>query len=180
MKKLIVVAALLSACVHAEDEVPITLNTLKVDISEVALVDIVRPVNGITSSGQPDQSALSVFKDSGYAAVIDLRGKNENRGLDEQAAVEDLEMRYVSFPITGREAINFDNARRLNQLIQEQEGPVLVHCGSGNRVGALLALIESLDGADDEMAVRAGKAGGLTGLEDLVRERLQKKTNAIP
>lgn len=59
-------------------------------------------------------------------------------------------------------------------MIDQQDGPVLIHCGSGNRVGAMLALIESLDGADDEQAIAAGKEGGLTRLEDVVRARLQE------
>jgi len=60
----------------------------------------------------------------------------------------------------------------LDELIAAANGPVLIHCGSGNRVGALLALRESLAGADDEAAIEYGKEGGLTGLEDRVRDVL--------
>ena len=112
------------------------LTSLKVDVSQVASVGSVQPVNGVTSAGQPDAEALRVFRDSGYAAVIDLRGESENRGLDEKAVVEDLGMNYVAFPLVGRSEINFDNAGRLRELIDGQDGPVLIHCGSGNRVGS--------------------------------------------
>ena len=150
------------------------LTSLKVDVSEVVTVGAVEPVNGITSSGQPGEEALRVFRDSGYTAIIDLRGESENRGLNEQAVVEELGMSYVPFPIEGRDAISFDAAERLNGLIEAQDGPVLIHCGSGNRVGAMLALIESLKGADDEAAIAIGKEGGLTRLEGVVRERLSE------
>ena len=127
---------------------------------------------GISAAGQPDQAALAVFADRGYAAVIDLRAEHEPRGLDEKTAVEDLGMDYVLMPIVDTAAINFENARRLDELLGKYDEPVLIHCGSSNRVGALLALRESLNGADDASALQAGKDGGLTGLEMRVIEVL--------
>ncbi len=129
------------------------------------------PANEITSAGQPDAAAFKAFADSGYAAVVDLRTDGEERGLDERAVVEGLGMDYLSLPI-GRDGISFDNARALDELLQAYDKPVLVHCASGNRVGALLALRASLKGADDEAAMVVGKQGGLTGLEPQVRELL--------
>ncbi|MDH3748091.1 MAG: sulfur transferase domain-containing protein [Gammaproteobacteria bacterium] len=176
MKIRLLVVFLLGSCAIAGEPEAEPLTSLKVDIAEVAAAGDVLPVDGITSSGQPDADALKVFRDSGYAAVIDLRGDAENRGLDERAVVEKLGMQYVPFPVVGRDAINFDTAKQLDQLIQDQHGPVLIHCGSGNRVGAMLALIKSLDGADDEQAILIGKEGGLTRLEPVVRERLRDKS----
>jgi protein tyrosine phosphatase (PTP) superfamily phosphohydrolase (DUF442 family) len=115
-----------------------------------------------------------VFAKSGYVAVIDLRTAGESRGLDESTVVEDLDMDYVSLPI-GPDGISFENARTLDELIKGYEDPVLVHCGSSNRVGALLALRASLDGADDEAALAAGREGGLTRLEPTVLEVLKTK-----
>ena len=169
---------LISAGVAAHDDEPAVVDSLLVDTAEVVAAGEVRPVDGITSSGQPGEPALKVFADSGYSAVIDLRGPSESRGLDEAAVVEGLGMSYVPFPISGADAINFDNAAKLKTLIELQDGPVLVHCGSGNRVGALLALAEALDGADAEQAIAAGKAGGLTRLEPVVRERLAERESS--
>ncbi len=150
------------------------VSSLKVDIEDVVEAGAVEAVDGVTSAGQPDGEALQVFSDSGYEAVIDLRGGGEDRGIDERAAVEALGMDYVPLPIPGREDINFENAARLDALIEQYDGPVLVHCGSGNRVGALLALRESLNGASDEEALELGREGGLTRLEGLVQERLDE------
>ena len=80
-------------------------------------------------------------------------------------------MEYVLFPIGGN-GITFDNARKLDELIEAAEGPVLVHCASANRVGALLALRKSLEGADDETALEYGRQGGMTRLEGRVKEAL--------
>jgi uncharacterized protein (TIGR01244 family) len=145
-----------------------------VDLGEVMQSGEVQPVNNITSAGQPDEAALQVFADSGYVAVIDIRGPDENRGIDEVAAVNALDMQYIAFPIAGAAAISYENAEQLDQLLSEIDGPVLVHCGSGNRVGALLALRESLAGADDEQALEYGRSAGLTGLEPVVKKRLEE------
>ena len=57
-------------------------------------------------------------------------------------------------------------------MLESYDGPVLIHCASSNRVGALLALRESLRGASDEEALEFGKQAGMTRLEPLVKERL--------
>jgi hypothetical protein len=50
---------------------------------------------------------------------------------------------------------------------------VLFHCGSGNRIGAVLALQAAwLDGVAAEDALDYGRANGLTSLEPTTRELL--------
>ncbi len=150
-------------------------DNLKVDLQTVVASGEVHPVDGISAAGQPDYIALAVFADRGYAAVIDLRAEHEPRGLDEQVVVEGLGMDYVLMPIVDTAAINFENARRLDELLGKYDEPVLIHCGSSNRVGALLALRESLNGADDDSALQVGRDGGLKGLERRVIEVLGEK-----
>ena len=174
VKKILVVAGLMLSIWARAGDAPVS-SGLHVDPDNVVKEGAVLPVDGITSSGQPDKAALRVFSENGYAVVIDLRGESENRGMDEKAEVESLGMDYVLFPIEDRAAISFDNAAEFDELIESYDAPVLIHCGSGNRVGALLALRQSLNGADDEAAVAYGKEGGLTGLEVVVRERLGEK-----
>ncbi len=82
-------------------------------------------------------------------------------------------MQYVAFPVLGRDAISFETAAQLDALLEDVDGPVLLHCGSGNRVGALLALRQSLKGATDEEALAFGKDAGMTRLEPRVREVLE-------
>lgn len=143
--------------------------SVKVDLADVVEQGTVSPVDGITSAGQPDKAALSVFAENGYVAVIDMRTAGEERGLDEPAAVEGLGMQYVPFPIS-RSDINLEMAGELDALLKQFDGPVLLHCGSGNRVGALLALREFLDSEDAEQALQTGRDGGMTSLESSVKE----------
>jgi uncharacterized protein (TIGR01244 family) len=112
------------------------------------------------------------LSETGFAAVIDLRTDSENRGIDEQNLVEGLGMDYFALPIAGRGALNFDNAKRLDEILSQYEEPVLVHCGSGNRVGALFALRENMNGADEEDALAYGRSAGMTSLENTVKNRI--------
>ena len=83
-------------------------------------------------------------------------------------------MSYVSIPVDGESGITYENAELLNQVLGRTEGPVLVHCGSGNRAGALLSLQQKLNGVDNETALAVGRAGSLTSLESVVIERLEE------
>ena len=148
------------------------MTTVHVDLATVDSSDDLLPVDGLTSTGQPNAEQLALFAEAGYVAVVDLRGESENRGLEEAAAVEVLGLDYVNLPVSGADSISWENASKLEEILSSYDGPVLVHCGSGNRVGALLALVKSKNGADDEEAVAYGRAAGLTGLEPVVRSRL--------
>ena len=162
--------AMLAFAAQADEGEP----SIHVDLDEVRAEGSVTPVDGITSAGQPDEAALAVFAESGYATVIDMRGPKEDRGIEDfQGAVEGTGMSYVPFPIPRREDVSLENAEKLDALLQDLEGPVLIHCGSGNRVGALLALRKSLNGASDEEAIAHGKDAGLTRLEPRVRKLLE-------
>ena len=175
---LLVLITVLSATACLEESKPEprlrTETTLMVDLETVVRVGNVVPVEGVTTAGQPDAAALTIFAEQGYKTVIDIRTEPEDRGMDEATVIGDLGMEYIVFPIDKPEAINFDNAKELTRLIAESEGPVLVHCGSSNRVGALFALQKSLDGADDEVALEYGREAGMTRLEGRVKEVLSE------
>jgi len=84
-----------------------------------------------------------------------------------------LGMTYVSIPIAGAADISEENARRLAEVLDVGADPVVVHCASGNRVGALFALkAYYVDGKTPEEALALGKAAGVTRLEPVVRQTL--------
>jgi uncharacterized protein (TIGR01244 family) len=126
----------------------------------------------LVSSGQPDADILAIAREAGFTTVIDLRAASEDRGMDEAAVVEELGMQYVSLPVDGAAGVTFENAAALDKYLADADGPVFVHCKSGNRVGALFALRAAAAGASEEEAVAAGKAAGLGSLEKAVREQL--------
>lgn len=143
-------------------------------LERLALPNLGEPRPGVYSCGQPSPEQLRELSDAGITTIVDLRGPGEN-DWDERAVVEGLGMAYCRIPVTGPEDISEENAQRLDEILDgESAQPVLIHCGSGNRVGALYALkAYHCDNCEVEEAVAAGRAAGLTQLEPLVRQRIQ-------
>lgn len=165
---------LCAAWSYAGEVEPGAVSSLKVDLEAVVELGEVTPVDGVTSAGQPDEEGFRVFAENGYAVVIDLRTEGEDRGLDEPAVVEGLGMEYVSFPV-GRSDITIEKANELGALLGQYDEPVLVHCASANRVGALFALQTFSETGDVELALEVGRKGGMTRLEDTVKAVIEGK-----
>jgi len=134
------------------------------------------PVAGVLSGGQPTQDQIKAAGAAGYKTVINLRPDTEPGFEWEAAAVKAAGMAYVSIPVAGAAGLTKENVTRLDAALKDAaaNGPVLLHCGSGNRIGALLALRAAwLEGKDPAAALEYGKASGLTGLEPAVKSMLE-------
>jgi uncharacterized protein (TIGR01244 family) len=132
-----------------------------------------QPRPGLLAGGQPAPADWAALKAQGVTMVVNLRPDSEMAGRNEAAEVAAAGMAYVGIPVADAAAVNDDNARRLWTLLKASDAPVFVHCASGNRAGALLALGAAHPGGmTAEAALEFGRKAGLTGLEPLVRERL--------
>jgi uncharacterized protein (TIGR01244 family) len=143
--------------------------------AEELLPDARQPLPHLLTGGQPSAAQLEAIAAAGYRTVIDLRPEGEQGAPpDEPERVAALGMRYVRIPVAGAGDLTAENLRALDELLdQEAAYPAVVHCASGNRVGALLALRAArLDGAPPEAALELGLDAGLTRLEPAVRELL--------
>lgn len=127
------------------------------------------PWRNMLSAGQPSLPQLEAAASAGYTTVVDLRCAGEFNDFDEPALVTGLGMTYQRIPVDGAAGITEENARALQAALRDAPGPVLCHCGSGNRVGGLVALGEWLDGADTETAVAEGRKAGMIALERHLR-----------
>ncbi len=133
------------------------------------------PSSAVLSSGQPTLSQLGIASRAGVKHVINLRTPQEDVEFDEAAVVESLGMDYHSIPVAGGAGVNAENAASLQQLLDRYRGePILIHCATGNRVGALMALSAFANGEDVEDAVSEGARWGMTSerLQELVRNNL--------
>ena len=141
----------------------------------------VRPVGkDLFASGQPTPSDWAGIRAQGITTVINLRPDTELEGRDEASEVASAGMAYRQFDVSGAKDITVANAARLQRLIDEAPGPVLVHCASGNRVGALLTLMSVENGVPVEDALELGRQAGMTRLEAPVRELLQADDSPSP
>lgn len=131
------------------------------------------PVQGLVCSGRVEPGQFDEVAANGVKTVINLCPPGE-LDFDEQAYVQNLGMQYVNIPIAGPQDLTEENARTLAALIaDEANNPALVHCQSGNRVGALYALASFLDGCGIDAALQAGRDAGLTKMEPMVRQLLE-------
>ncbi|HEY7878305.1 MAG TPA: protein tyrosine phosphatase family protein [Gemmatimonadaceae bacterium] len=120
------------------------------------------PLPGVVAAGQPAPEAWTALQHAGVRTVVDLRPEWEPRGYDEPAAVRAAGLEYVSIPVT-HEALGdaeFDAMREL--LGDPDRRPIIVHCASSNRVGALLLPYFALDMHEPlDAALQLAKRAGL-------------------
>lgn len=127
-------------------------------------------IEGVASCGLLDDAQLARAREAGCRTVVNLCPLAEQK-IDEQAVAGRLGLRYEHIPVAGAADLTRDNALRLAAILNEPGGtPVIVHCASGNRAGALLALKAFFaDGSDPDQAIAIGRAAGLATLEPAVR-----------
>lgn len=143
------------------------------------MTDFTQFAPGLYSGGQPTAEDLARLSARGVRTVINLRGADEDAGFDEPAEAARLGLRYVAIPVGGPADVTPDTAARLTQALDSARGAggTLVHCASGNRVGALVALDQGLArGATRDAALALGRAAGLVSLEPHVAQLLAAPT----
>jgi uncharacterized protein (TIGR01244 family) len=138
------------------------------DIREIApgLENPGQPLEYVATAGQPEEEHLRRLAEAGYKTVIDLRTSEEEPGFDEPGAARQAGIEYVNIPV-GHQTIEDETFEWFRDLMNDPERrPVLVHCSSANRVGALLVPYLVLDeGKNTEEAVEIASGVGLTSDE---------------
>ncbi|MXV99929.1 MAG: hypothetical protein F4X59_13080 [Holophagales bacterium] len=120
------------------------------------------PEPGVLFGGQPTEDQLKAMAADGLSFVLDLRAEGENRGFDEQAALQSLDVPYLNVPVDADRLALPATFERFIEAMDKVDGPVLVHCASGNRVGALYyAYLVAGKGVDREEARTRAKENGL-------------------
>ncbi len=131
-------------------------------IADVQLEGIasIRRVGSVYVAGQPTPEGLVNARDAGVTLVINARPDSE-MSYDEGQYVRMLGMRYVSVPFVPATLDDAKVAAFLKE-VREHDGPILLHCSSGNRVAALWAIHEIKDlGVPPEQAVARARQLGL-------------------
>ena len=136
-------------------------------------IELRAPRPGLYTAGQPAADDWVAIAARGVGTVIDLRAPGELAGRNEAVEVRSAGMRYIAIPVAGADGIDDANANALRAALQAADGPVLVYCASGNRVGGLLALMQARSGEmTTEQALEFGRSAGMTGTEARVSELL--------
>ena len=125
-------------------------------------------------SGQPTLEQLSQLKARGITRVINLRPAAEAPELKEAEHLHAIGLSYRELPITGDADLTLANAQKLDALLAESgEDSTLLHCASGNRVGALMSLRAAwIQQKPPTEALRIGRDYGMTSLAPVVQKLL--------
>jgi uncharacterized protein (TIGR01244 family) len=102
---------------------------------------LVRP--GLATGGQPSPEGLASLPAMGFKTVISLRPDAEDPlAAKERSLVAQAGLRYVQVPVRPETFSLADVAAVQKVLDDPAASPVLLHCSSGNRVGALWLVME--------------------------------------
>ena len=157
----------------AEAETPAKLESIEVGATRPA-----HRFGRFHLAGQPAPEDLPKWKALGVRTVINLRMPNET-DWDERAAVEGFGMKYISIPFAGPDTLTNEKIKKSLTALrtghlsdQSKKGasdekkskpkPVLLHCSTSNRVGAIWYAHRILhDDADADAALEEAKRAGL-------------------
>jgi uncharacterized protein (TIGR01244 family) len=159
---LVLVVAAIAAC-QTQDSAHVKIEGIR---NQVQIGDLL-------FGGQPSEEALAQLAAQGYKTVLSARTEPELR-WDEKAKVESLGMTFVRIPMENPVTkITDEQVNNFAGLMENGERPMVLHCGSGNRVAGLWAvwLVEHKNVEPTE-ALRQAEEAGMTSIRNVVGKRL--------
>ena len=105
--------------------------------SSVSKYNRLRP--NIATAGPLKDGAISELKSLGFSTILDLRCSDEDSDV-EKKSVESAGLRYLNIPVSNIIPSD-DQVAEFARIVEDRRNfPLLVHCGSANRVGAMWVL----------------------------------------
>jgi len=134
-------------------------NELKEDVPHLLCVD-----ERFATAGQPKDSAYSKLAQNGYRSVLSLRTNSENVDLShEKDMVEKAGLRFINIPVVSSALKPEQVEDFINAVKDKSNQPMLIHCGSANRVGAFWMIYRVVDqGWPEDKALDEATKIGLT------------------
>ena len=132
-----------------------------------------RPEANTIVCGALDEAKVAALAAAGVELVLNLQPDDE-LSFDERAAVEGAGMAYEQLPISGANDLKQLKILAFDNILRQHHGKkIAMHCGSGNRAGAVMALRAGwLRGRKIDTAMERGRSHGLTKLAEEVHNRL--------
>lgn len=155
-----------SACSDATTE-PLALDLANFRVLEGTVV----------GGGQVDVNQFPAMAEDGYSLVVNLRREGEPFPENEGELAQAAGMNYLHIPLSGGDLVGAHAVQLAAALDAHGDGNVLIHCASGNRVGALWGLhVAVRDGLSADEGVQTARDAGMRseGLADCVRAALSK------
>ena len=148
---LLVLTLPISAC--ADEKVPFA-NELESEIKNYN-----KATTTLATSGALGEGAVQELAEKGFATIIDLRTQKEGTS-SEETEVSTSKMTYINIPVTG-DGISDEQLANFTKAYEMAKKPILLHCGSGNRVGAMLTRYYLSKGMEKDLAFERGRTAGM-------------------
>lgn len=113
--------------------------------------------------GQPSPKDFSdAARDGSLRSVLNYRRAEESTGFDEPALLAGLGLEYHHLPYNGAAELTDEVFDGTFRIIESAPRPLMIHCASGNRVGAVwMAWRQLRDGYTEEEALAEARRAGL-------------------
>jgi uncharacterized protein (TIGR01244 family) len=153
------------------------ITTEKLEPYECGTITRLHTLGGVFLASQPKPEDIVQAKKGGVKTVINLRHAAEIKDFDEKQVVEAEGLAYLNFPFEGPAELTdavFDTVR---EHLKTAVRPILLHCSSANRVGAVWLPYRVLDGGlSYDEALSEAKTVGLKSpdYEKKAREYIEK------
>jgi len=132
-----------------------------VEDMELGSTKNVHQCGDIIFSGQFQEADLPTLKEAGVTQVISLR-KGDELDWDEAKVVKDAGLKHASIAFQSADEFTDQKIAELRELLGNTDGKTVLHCGGGNRVGAVWMTHRVLDdGVELETAIEEAKTIGL-------------------
>lgn len=119
----------------------------------------------------PDEAALRKAAEEGFRSVVNFRTTDEKQEVapdEERRIAEEAGLTYLHHPVSP-DALDDKLVDDFRRSLDDLPQPVLLHCASGKRAGAMtLMALAAEQGLDGEAAIAKGRAAEV----DLTQEKI--------
>jgi uncharacterized protein (TIGR01244 family) len=153
----------------------------KLAVANVGAIERLHTFGSMYLASQPAEADFKQLKQSGVKTVINLRPQSEQKEFDEHKLATELGLAYVNIPIGKPDELTDAVFAQARKELQQAQKPLLLHCHSGNRVGAIWLAHRVLDdGIAWEPALAEAKEVGLKApaLESKARDYVEREQAA--
>ena len=140
----LILTALLVGCNSTRTPENLAMYPKQITPYPLGSISKIHAFEGVLLAGQPTPEDFVLAKEEGIATVINIRHPDEI-GFDEEQVVEDLGMTYHNLAWGSPSELTDDVLDSYRELLRTEKRPILFHCGSSNRVGAIWMAYRALD-----------------------------------
>ncbi len=119
--------------------------------------------DGVAGGGHVQPEQIAQIAADGYSMIVNLLPESESQPIGCAAEAEKAGMQYIRIPVSGTSLTRAQADALKAAFVEHQDGGhVLLHCRSGNRVGALWALYRAgQEKISNAKALEIEKAAGM-------------------